>query len=93
MLADVLTNIQSLLQAWASRVIHTAGETHASLAMHQPILAAIEKGDPEAARAAMTLHMDRAVRRLRESMPPPVDDGHRVDPDGFQNVAHAGDQR
>ena len=24
-------------------MIHTAGETHASLAMHQPILAAIEK--------------------------------------------------
>jgi GntR family transcriptional repressor for pyruvate dehydrogenase complex len=74
-LADVLTNIQSLLQAWASRVIHTAGETHTSLAMHQPILAALEDGDPDAARRAMTLHMDRAVRRLRESMPPPVDEG------------------
>lgn len=74
-LADVLTNIQSLLQAWASRVIHTAGETHTSLAMHQPILTAIENGDPEAARHAMTLHMARAVRRLRESMPPPVDPG------------------
>jgi GntR family transcriptional repressor for pyruvate dehydrogenase complex len=74
-LADVLTNIQSLLQAWASRVIHTAGETHTSLAMHQPILAALEDGDPDAARRAMTLHMDRAVRRLRESMPPPVGEG------------------
>jgi GntR family transcriptional repressor for pyruvate dehydrogenase complex len=67
-LAGVLTNIQSLLQAWASRVIHTAGETHTSLAMHQPILDALENGDPEAARRAMTLHMDRAIRRLRESM-------------------------
>jgi GntR family transcriptional repressor for pyruvate dehydrogenase complex len=56
-------------------VIHTAGETHTSLAMHQPILAALEDGDPDAARRAMTLHMDRAVRRLRESMPPPVDEG------------------
>jgi len=70
-LADVLTNIQSLLQAWASRVIHTAGETRTSLAMHEPILAAVEKGDPEAAREAMTLHMDRATRRLRASMPEP----------------------
>ena len=73
-LADVLINIRSLLQAWASRVIHTAGETHTSLAMHKPILAAVEKGDVEAARRAMTLHMDRATRRLRESMPPPIDD-------------------
>jgi GntR family transcriptional repressor for pyruvate dehydrogenase complex len=77
LLADVLTNIQSLLQAWASRVIHTAGETHTSLAMHQPILAAVEKGDAEAARRAMTLHMDRATRRLRESMPKPSDQGQR----------------
>jgi GntR family transcriptional repressor for pyruvate dehydrogenase complex len=67
-LAGVLMNIQSLLQAWASRVIHTAGETHTSLAMHEPILAAIEASDPEAARQAMTAHMDRATRRLRSSL-------------------------
>ena len=72
-LAGVLTNIQSLLQAWATRVIHAAGETHTSLAMHQPILDALENGDPEAARRAMTLHMDRAIRRLRESLPQPAD--------------------
>jgi GntR family transcriptional regulator, transcriptional repressor for pyruvate dehydrogenase complex len=74
-LAGVLTNIRSLLQAWASRVIHTAGETHTSLAMHQPILTALENGDPEAARRAMTLHMDRAIRRLRDSMPQPFEQG------------------
>jgi GntR family transcriptional repressor for pyruvate dehydrogenase complex len=68
-LANVLTNVQSLLQAWASRVIHTAGETSTSLAMHEPILKAVEKGDPEAARKAMTRHMDRAIRRLRASLP------------------------
>ena len=72
-LANVLTNIQSLLQAWASRVIHTAGETRTSLAMHEPILAAVEKGDAEEARRAMTLHMDRATRRLRATMPEPSD--------------------
>lgn len=71
-LAGVLTNIQSLLQAWTSRVIHAAGETRSSLAMHEPILTALENGDPEAARRAMTLHMDRAIRRLRESMPRPL---------------------
>lgn len=73
-LANVLTNISSLLQAWASRVIHTAGETRTSLAMHQPILTAIEDQDAEAARRAMTLHMDRAVRRLRASMPEPLEE-------------------
>jgi GntR family transcriptional repressor for pyruvate dehydrogenase complex len=78
-LADVLTNIQSLLQAWASRVIHTAGETQTSLAMHRPILAAIEDGDPDAARQAMTAHMARAVHRLRESMPAPLDRGQLPD--------------
>lgn len=71
-LAGVLTNIQSLLQAWTSRVIHAAGETRSSLAMHEPILTALENGDPEAARRAMTRHMDRAIRRLRESMPRPL---------------------
>ncbi|WP_141577662.1 FadR/GntR family transcriptional regulator [Actinomadura sp. WMMA1423] len=67
-LASVLTNVQSLLQAWASRVIRTAGETETSLAMHQPILKAVEERDAEAARAAMLAHMDRATRRLRASM-------------------------
>jgi GntR family transcriptional repressor for pyruvate dehydrogenase complex len=73
-LANVLTNIRSLLQAWASRVIHTAGETHTSLAMHEPILDAVENGDPEAARTAMSRHMDRATRRLRASMPESSDE-------------------
>ncbi|GAA3924616.1 FadR/GntR family transcriptional regulator [Actinomadura viridis] len=68
-LASVLTNIQSLLQAWASRVIRTAGETETSLAMHEPILAAVEARDPDAARSAMLAHMERATRRLRASLP------------------------
>ncbi|MGW5695135.1 FadR/GntR family transcriptional regulator [Streptomyces sp. GMR22] len=68
-LTSVLTNIQSLLRAWASRVIRTAGETKTSLAMHEPVLKAVEHGDAEAARQAMRAHMDRATRRLRASMP------------------------
>jgi GntR family transcriptional repressor for pyruvate dehydrogenase complex len=70
-LANVLGNISSLLQAWASRVIHTAKETRTSLAMHEPILAAVEAGDADAARQAMSDHMDRAIRRLRASLPEP----------------------
>ncbi|MBA6434476.1 FadR family transcriptional regulator [Streptomyces sp. GMR22] len=68
-LTSVLTNIQSLLQAWATRVIRTAGETHTSLAMHEPILRAVENRDAEAAQEAMRAHMERATRRLRDSMP------------------------
>ncbi|ATY16325.1 GntR family transcriptional regulator [Amycolatopsis sp. AA4] len=68
-LVGVLTNIQSLLHVWASRVIHTAGETETSLAMHEPILKAIDAGDPAAARDAMRAHMDRAIRRLRAGLP------------------------
>ncbi|MCQ8187805.1 FadR/GntR family transcriptional regulator [Streptomyces rugosispiralis] len=68
-LGNMLINVRSLLQAWASRVIHRAGETESSLAMHEPILAAVEKGDAKAARAAMEAHMERAERRLKASMP------------------------
>jgi DNA-binding FadR family transcriptional regulator len=47
--------------------------------MHRPILAAIEDSDPDAARQAMTAHMARAVHRLRESMPAPLDRGQLPD--------------
>lgn len=77
-LTSVLTNIQSLLQACASRVIRTAGETKTSLAMHEPILKAVENRDTEAAREAMRAHMERATRRLRASMPESGDAEMRV---------------
>ena len=64
-LAGVLRNLQSLLHAWASRVIEAAGETSSSLAMHVPILEAISRGDADAARSAMDAHMRRASLRLR----------------------------
>ncbi len=67
-LARILRNLQSLLRAWAGRVIYAAGETATSLAMHVPILNAIEAGDPQWAREAMTAHMDRASRRLRHAI-------------------------
>lgn len=67
-LAGILRNLQSLLRAWASRVLHAAGETKSSLAMHVPILEAIEAGDAQEARAAMGAHMERASRRLRQAI-------------------------
>jgi GntR family transcriptional repressor for pyruvate dehydrogenase complex len=67
-LAGILRNLQSLLHAWATRVIHAAGETSSSLAVHVPILDAIEAGNPDQARAAMVAHMERASRRLRQAI-------------------------
>jgi len=68
-LSGVLENIRSLLQAWVSVVIRTAGETRTSFAMHEPILRAIEAGDADAAVATMTAHMERATMRLKETLP------------------------
>jgi GntR family transcriptional regulator, transcriptional repressor for pyruvate dehydrogenase complex len=66
-LANLITSLRSLLDAWAHRVLEHAGETASSLAMHEPIVAAIAAHDPPAARVAMAAHMERAERRLREA--------------------------
>jgi GntR family transcriptional regulator, transcriptional repressor for pyruvate dehydrogenase complex len=66
--ASLVTSLRSLLGAWAHRVLEHAGETSTSLPMHEPIVAAIAAHDADAARAAMTAHMERAERRLREAL-------------------------
>lgn len=66
--ANLVTSLRSLLGAWAHRVLEHAGETGTSLAMHEPIVDAIAAHDEAAARTAMTAHMDRAQRRLREAL-------------------------
>jgi GntR family transcriptional repressor for pyruvate dehydrogenase complex len=66
--ANLISNLRALLRVWVSRVLHHAGETKTSLAMHEPILEAIAAGDADAARAAMRAHMERADRRLREAL-------------------------
>nr|WP_313900054.1 FadR/GntR family transcriptional regulator [Dactylosporangium roseum] len=71
-LAGVLSNVRSLLQAWARRVISAAGETESSLAVHTPIFEAIEARDVVGAEAAMRAHMERATRRLRATIEEPV---------------------
>jgi GntR family transcriptional repressor for pyruvate dehydrogenase complex len=67
-LSNFLGSLQSLLRAWAKRVLEAAGETETSLAMHEPILKAVEKGDAAAATRAMEAHMERASRRLRAAL-------------------------
>jgi len=63
-----LSGIRELLRTWAKRVLEAAGETESSLAMHKPILEAVDRKDAHAAERAMTAHMERASRRLREAL-------------------------
>ena len=65
---NLLSNFRSLLLVWAKKILEAAGETETSLAMHTPILEAVEKRDSEAASQAMVAHMERSSRRLREAL-------------------------
>jgi len=67
-LGNLITSLRALLRVWADKVLHFAGETHTSLAMHEPIVSAIEAQDPAAARDAMRAHMERAHRRLKAAL-------------------------
>jgi GntR family transcriptional repressor for pyruvate dehydrogenase complex len=68
LLAIMLETIRALLQVWTERVILAAQETETSLAMHLPVLGAIERSDVDGARAAMQALMERAGRRLRATV-------------------------
>jgi GntR family transcriptional regulator, transcriptional repressor for pyruvate dehydrogenase complex len=67
-LSGILTNLQSLLLVWISRVIEAAGEARSSYLEHPPILAAIELGDRRAAEAAMAAHIDKVTEGLMNSL-------------------------
>jgi len=66
-LRDVLGGIQALLRVWIGRVI-AAGSRDLSYREHIPILEAVERGDPEAAKAAMEAHMRSAAQRLERAV-------------------------
>jgi GntR family transcriptional repressor for pyruvate dehydrogenase complex len=68
-LAGVLNSIRSLLRVWTTRVVTDRASVRDSLALHPPVFAAIRDGDAEAARTAMTHHMERAAARLRKTLP------------------------
>jgi GntR family transcriptional repressor for pyruvate dehydrogenase complex len=63
-LRDILSSIQALLRAWIIRVIESAGNTDFSYREHVAIFDAVERGDSQAATAAMQFHMDSARTRL-----------------------------
>lgn len=67
-LSAVLTNIQSLLRVWITRVISDADRSTPSYLEHVPVYDAIVNRDPAAAGAAMQAHLDAAARRLRSAL-------------------------
>jgi GntR family transcriptional repressor for pyruvate dehydrogenase complex len=67
-IASLSSSMTSLLRVWATRGVRAAGETSTSAKEHRPILAAVTSGDVNAARAAMSEHMDRAAERLRTTL-------------------------
>ncbi|MCD5418811.1 FadR family transcriptional regulator [Rhodococcus pyridinivorans] len=64
-LAGVLTNIRSMLRVWTERVLTTSVRLGDSLDVHRPIYLAIEAGNADDARAAMSEHMHQAIDNLR----------------------------
>lgn len=61
---NLLSSFQALLRDWARRALEIDHEVDVALAMHLPIVDAIERGDSDGARAAMDEHGARWQRRV-----------------------------
>ncbi len=64
----IMSSVRSLLHVWISRVMHSSGSFQPSVDEHAAVLAALEVGDADAARAAMQAHMDSAYERLASTL-------------------------
>lgn len=67
-LDDLLQSVRSLLRVWVERALNDTDHAAITCAEHGAILAAVRTHDPDAAAAAMNIHMDSAGRRLLDSM-------------------------
>lgn len=84
-LADILSSLQSLLRVWIGRVVAEGPDNaRTTVEEHRAILDALRAGDEAGARTAMGRHLQRARRRLEETLDRaeagaegdrPVDDG------------------
>ena len=63
----IMASVASLLGVWISRVMTQETNFAPTIGEHRRLLAAIEAGDPEAARQAAAAHMARARSRLERS--------------------------
>jgi GntR family transcriptional repressor for pyruvate dehydrogenase complex len=83
-LQDILGSIRALLRAWIVRTIEPDGSKGSSpreLACqeHAPIFDAVERGEPQAAAAAMRAHMEHAAGRLKQTIAGAQDGASRVE--------------
>jgi GntR family transcriptional repressor for pyruvate dehydrogenase complex len=67
-LQQMLSSTQSLLRAWVLRVVESQGDTEPSYREHTPVFAAIKEKDPEAAKAAIRTHLQKAGHRLTSAL-------------------------
>ena len=67
-LQRVMSSIAALLRVWIGRVMQQETNFTPTCDEHRRVLAAIEAGDPEAARQASAAHMQRARSRLERSL-------------------------
>ncbi|MFG1912098.1 FadR/GntR family transcriptional regulator [Kribbella sp. NPDC048928] len=66
-LESLLKSLQSLLADWFERTLRVPGTMEATLGEHDAVFEAIQKGDPDAAAAAMATLMTAADHRVRRS--------------------------
>lgn len=66
-LESLLKSLQSLLADWFERTLRVPGTIEATLGEHDAVFEAIQKGDPDAAAAAMATLMTAADHRVRRS--------------------------
>ncbi|MEE9275310.1 MAG: FadR/GntR family transcriptional regulator [bacterium] len=74
-LLTVWEAISGLIESSQHRIVGTPGQPDEALAQHETLLAAVEAGDAERARAAMREHMENEGARLRAALGK-VDRGH-----------------
>jgi len=67
-LADMLSNMQSLLQMWSTRTLEGTEDFTDYLEEHSDVFDAVEAQDPDAAAEAMRRHMNLALARIRSVM-------------------------
>lgn len=64
LLLDQLEVIRSLLQVYANRAVGNENDALVAQAEHEDVLAAVLRGDEDAAASAMATHMTTAAKRL-----------------------------
>ncbi len=77
-LQRIMLSIASLLRVWIGRVMQQETNFTPTCEEHRRVLAAIEAGDPVAAREAAAAHMHRARSRLERSLREPGASAERV---------------